>query len=101
MAALTGGLDRPIPAAAQLALLNALNPYMQKHHTHLVHAQALRADIVSSPDLWLPRRDAILHWLNAFLARAETGKFELAATDADDLAALDTFLRKKKIPTAG
>jgi hypothetical protein len=73
---------------------------MQKPNAHLVHAQALRADIVGAPDVWLPRRDAILQWLNAFLARAQTGKFELRETEAEDLAALETFLRKKKIPSA-
>jgi hypothetical protein len=74
---------------------------MQKHHTHLTHARALRADILAAPAVWLPRREVLLEWLAAFLLRAETSSYVLGDTEADDLAALEQFLRKKKIPLAG
>lgn len=73
---------------------------MNKDNEHLIHARALRADILAAPDVWLPRREILLDWLNAFLARAAAPKYELDQTEEADLAALDQFLRKTKVPVA-
>jgi hypothetical protein len=73
---------------------------MNKHHAHLTHARSLRADILAAPAVWLPRREILLEWLAGFVTRAEAPSYELGETEADDLAALDQFLRKKKIPVA-
>ncbi len=73
---------------------------MQTHKEHLTHARALRADILAAPGVWLPRREILLDWLNAFLLRAEKPRFQLDESDANDLTALDQFLRKKKVPVA-
>lgn len=66
--------------------------------TPLLHAQALRADILAAPDVWLPRRAVLLDWLNNFVLRAGVARYALGETEADDLTALDQFLRKKKVP---
>jgi hypothetical protein len=73
---------------------------MNDHKQHLNHARALRADILGSPDVWLPRRDAVLEWLNGFLLRAAQPRYELGDSEASDLVALDQFLRKKHVPAA-
>lgn len=73
---------------------------MPKHTEHLTHARQLRADILAAPAVWLPRREVVLDWLNAFVLRAEVAAYSLGETEADDLTALDQFLRKKKIPSA-
>lgn len=73
---------------------------MNSHHPHLVHARALRADILAAPGVWLPRRDILLEWLNQFLERAAGANYELGETEAADLVALDTFLRKRSVPVA-
>ncbi len=73
---------------------------MQKYHEHLTHARALHADILAAPSVWLPRREILLEWLEKFLVRADRPKYELGDTEADDLTALDQFLRKKKVPVA-
>lgn len=67
---------------------------------HLARARSLRADLLASPTVWLPRREILLEWLNAFLARAKATEYELGATEADDLAAVDRFLRTNQIPIA-
>lgn len=67
---------------------------------HLLHANALRADILASPDTWLPRREILLEWLDGFLGRAKGSSYELRETEAADLTALDRFLRKSKVPVA-
>jgi hypothetical protein len=66
----------------------------------LNQARALRTDIASAPGIWLPRRDDMTGWLNAFVKRAEDGAYELGETEAADLVALDQFLRKKRVPVA-
>ena len=71
---------------------------MNKNSEQLTHARALRADILGSPAVWLPRRETMLLWLNAFLERAATPKYTLGETEAADLVELDQFLRKKKLP---
>ncbi len=73
---------------------------MQKPSEHFLHARALRADILATPDVWLPRREILLEWLEGFLGRAETSRYELGPTEATDLTELDRFLRKKKVPIA-
>ena len=67
---------------------------------YLTHARALRSEILAAPDVWLPRRQILLEWLENFLQRAGAPAYELGSTEADDLAALDTFLRKQKVPVA-
>jgi hypothetical protein len=73
---------------------------MNKHNEHLVHARALRADILAAPAVWLPRREILLEWLEKFLQRVAVPNYELGETEAADLAALDRFLRKKMVPVA-
>lgn len=73
---------------------------MNKNNEHLLHARALRADILGASTVWLPRRENLLLWLNAFLKRVETPKYVLAETEAADLVALDQFLREMKLPAA-
>lgn len=71
---------------------------MNQHHEHLVHARALRADILAAPGVWLPRRDILLDWLDKFLQRIAVANYELGETEAADLVALDKFLRKRAVP---
>ena len=73
---------------------------MNKHNDHLIHARQLRADILGSPAVWLPRRDILLDWLNAFLLRVTTPEYALDENEAPDLAAVDEYLRKRKVPAA-
>lgn len=73
---------------------------MQKPTEHFLQATALRADVLAAPSVWLPRREVLLDWLNGFLKRAEKPAYDLGETEAEDLKALDLFLRKKKIPVA-
>jgi hypothetical protein len=73
---------------------------MNQHHEHLVHARALRADILAAPNVWLPRREILVDWLDKFLQRVVVPNYELGETEAADLAALDKFLRKKFVPVA-
>ncbi|HVZ64127.1 MAG TPA: hypothetical protein VG838_06475 [Opitutaceae bacterium] len=73
---------------------------MQKHE-HLAHAGTLRSDILAADTAWLPRREILLDWLNAFVARAQAANYELGQTEAADLAALEQFLRKRNIPAGG
>jgi hypothetical protein len=74
---------------------------MNTNSEHLIHARALQADIVAAPSVWLPRREILLQWLMAFLARAATPRYEMEEGEADDLRALDQFLRKQKVPVVG
>jgi hypothetical protein len=73
---------------------------MSQPDVHLTHARALQADILAAPDIWLPRRDILLDWLNGFLLRAKAPRYELAETEAADLKELDQFLRGKAVPVA-
>lgn len=73
---------------------------MQKPHDYILQARALRADLLGAPDVWVPRRDVLLDWLNAFLRRAEKPRYTPAESEVTDLAALDQFLRRKKVPVA-
>ncbi len=73
---------------------------MQKQSEHFLRARSLRADVLAAPDVWLPRRETLLDWLDAFVLRAEIVTYDLGETEAADLTALDQFLRKKKVPVA-
>lgn len=73
---------------------------MSKDHDHLTHARTLRAEILAAPQVWLPRREILLEWLDGFLSRAARGSYELQETEAADLRALDEFLRRQKVPAA-
>ena len=71
---------------------------MNTQNENISHAQVMRDEILASPDVWLPRREDLLGWLNAFVQRAEAPSYELGETEAADLSALDRFLRSKKVP---
>jgi hypothetical protein len=73
---------------------------MNKHQEHLVHARALRSDILAAPGVWLPRREILLEWLEKFLLRIAVPSYHLGETEAADLVALDKFLRKRMVPVA-
>jgi hypothetical protein len=72
-------------------------PFMLKHHEHLTHARSLLAGMEAAPDAYLPRRAILSEWLDAFVIRASLPRYELGATEAEDLTALDDFLRSKDI----
>ena len=76
-----------------------------KHHTpdeesNQVHARSLLADIQGAPQTALPRREALVDWLNALLARAERRGYVMAPTETADLVALEKFLRSHEVPVA-
>ena len=73
---------------------------MNQHHEHVVHARALRADILAAPGVWLPRREILLDWLDGFLQRVNETNYKLGETETADLVALDKFLRKRSVPVA-
>jgi hypothetical protein len=72
---------------------------MNTTRDHLRHARALRDDILAAPSVWLPRRAVLLEWLDGFVRRAELPAYDLGESEAADLADLDQFLRKKKVPS--
>jgi hypothetical protein len=94
------GVDAPRATASISTCFSLPSDFMQKNKEHVLHARQLLADIVGSPSVWLPRRDAVTDWLNQFLTRATQPAYALGDTEAEDLTALDTFLRGKKIPVA-
>ena len=73
---------------------------MYQSNEHLLHARTLRADILAAPAVWLPRREALLQWLDGFLLRAGGPAYALGETEAADLKALDQFLRRQLVPVA-
>ena len=73
---------------------------MNQHNEHLLHARALRSDILGAPGVWLPRREILLEWLEKFLQRVAAPNYDLGESEAADLAALDKFLRKRMVPVA-
>jgi hypothetical protein len=73
---------------------------MYQPNEHLFHARTLRADILASPAVWLPRREVLLQWLDGFLLRAGVPAYDLGETEAADLKALDQFLRRQHVPVA-
>ena len=74
--------------------------FMENNQEELVHARALRANILAAPQVWLPRREVLLEWLNAFLLRAAVPAYKVESAETADLTALDHFLRKQKVPVA-
>lgn len=80
------------------AIANSKN--MNKDTEHLVHARALKSDILAAPGVWLPRREILLEWLEKFLQRIAGPNYDLGESEAADLVALDKFLRKTMVPVA-
>ena len=74
--------------------------FMIEHHVHITHARSLLAGMQAAPDAYLPRRVILAEWLGAFVARASRPKYTLGATEAEDLVALDEYLRGKDIAVA-
>ncbi len=68
--------------------------------TNQMQAQTLLADIEAAPSTALPRREAVVAWLNAFLARSNHKNYVMGETEADDLIALNKFLRTYDVPAA-
>jgi hypothetical protein len=73
---------------------------MLKYQVHITHARSLLAGMQAAPEAYLPRRAILSEWLNAFVARASLPRYELGATEAEDLVALEEFLRGKDIAVA-
>lgn len=65
---------------------------------HMLHARALRADLLANPAVWLPRREVLLEWLVELLARAQDPQYVFTSTETDDLVAIDRFLRANDVP---
>jgi hypothetical protein len=62
------------------------------------HAKTMQTEIQSAPNTTLPRRQPILDWLKDFLLRSEKKGYVLGETEADDLTALQLFLREYGVP---
>jgi hypothetical protein len=73
---------------------------MNTQNENISRANAMRGEILAAPDVWLPRRDSLLDWLNAFVLRAAAPSYALGETEEADLKALDRFLRHRKVPAA-
>lgn len=73
---------------------------MSKYTEHRVHAQALRFNILAAPTVWLPRREALVEWLEKFIQRLASPAYALGETEAEDLAAVEKFLRTNLVPIA-
>jgi hypothetical protein len=73
---------------------------MNTQSENISRANSMRGEILAAPDVWIPRRDTLLDWLNAFLLRAAAPSYELGETEEDDLKALERFLRHRKVPAA-
>ena len=63
-----------------------------------IHAQAMQAEIQGAPETVIPRRQPILDWLKEFLLRSDKKGYVLGETEAEDLTALELFLREYKVP---
>lgn len=72
---------------------------MNTNREHLRHARALRDDILAAPSIWIPRRAVLLEWLDGFVRRAEVPAYDLGESEAEDLTALDRFLRTSNVPS--
>jgi hypothetical protein len=85
--------------------LNEINLNTMEHtadeNTNQTQARALLADIQGAPTTLIPRREPIVGWLTAFLLRSDRTGYVMGATEADDLIALDQFLRTYQVPIAG
>jgi hypothetical protein len=69
--------------------------------THHTQAKALLHDIASAPVTAIPRRDTIIAWLETYLARTSEKGHITSDAEANDLIALDQFLRTYAVPVAG
>lgn len=77
-----------------------MKPNNAEEKTHQTQARALLADIQDAPETIIPRREAIVDWLNAYLLRSNRKEYVMEQTDADDLIALKKFLRAYQVPVA-
>jgi hypothetical protein len=68
--------------------------------TNQLLAKSLLADIQGAPTAFLPRRDTLVDWLNAYLLRAARPGYVMDPTEADDLAELEKFIRAHDVPVA-
>jgi hypothetical protein len=68
--------------------------------TNRAQAQVLQSEIQNAPSTLIPRREPILEWLKAFLIRSDRKDYVMGETEADDLTALDLFLRAYGVPVA-
>ena len=64
------------------------------------HAKALLADIQGAPSAFLPRRETLVDWLNAYLVRSDRRGYVVDPTETTDLAELEKFLRAHDVPVA-
>ena len=76
-----------------------------KHYTagekpNQTHARSLLAGIEGAPETYLPRREIIVDWLNGYLLRSDRRGYVMEPTEADDMVALDKFLRTHEVPVA-
>jgi len=65
---------------------------------HQAHARTLLADMAGAPTSHLPRRATLVDWLNDYLSRASENGYVTNLAEADDLIALDRFLRAHEVP---
>jgi len=65
-----------------------------------IQARALLADIEGAPDVALPRRLVFIAWLRDFLNRTHRKGSVPLAVDAENLVALDQFLRSCSVRVA-
>ena len=75
-----------------------MKPHSADDETPRAHARSLLADIHGAPNTTLPRRDALVIWLDAFLLRAGQRGYATEPAEIADLAALEKFLRAHAIP---
>lgn len=64
-------------------------------------ATAMQSEIQGAPENLFPRRQPILDWLRDFLVRSDKKGYVLGETEADDLTALNLFLREYGVPATG
>ena len=64
------------------------------------HARSLLADIQGAPETFLPRREPIVDWLNAYLLRSDRRGYVTEPAEAADLVAVEKLLRSHKVPVA-
>jgi hypothetical protein len=71
--------------------------YTAEEKSNQAQARSLLAAIQAAPDTLLPRRETIVEWLDGFLLRSDRRGYVVAPTEADDLNALEKFLRSHKV----
>ncbi|MFI5335886.1 MAG: hypothetical protein ACHQ5A_03835 [Opitutales bacterium] len=65
---------------------------------HQAHATALLTDLHAGAGLFLPRREDIELWLRDFLRRAAAKGYHVDEGDAENLQALDRYVRANLTP---